>query len=382
MNVQWIGFGLLALVGGTLAGAHVQGLGEWTRLIASQDADERHWETRDARRPSPHGAAREENAWPHLTEALRLMRVATDAGNVDLAGALSELHLAATCAKAREDVQWERATGHPTPRMVDARQLVDAGLERAEQLARDGRDEDVAVVLLDLLCFGRDLQHGSVTYIGEMIGVATCGIVFERFASSGDLQGMGGAGLARFERGLATLDAGFAAIGPAWEGEPLLIRRQLTSDLGAAGAALTVSYPGDVLRHGLSERWMVADAVRAVEEMATAIAAAAALPWSELLAVARHERAEVARSGDFAAVLALQPKSLLEARRRAIAQVRLLRLAALATNGHELPSLPDPFGATLHSKRAGTVATFWSVGPDGADDGGAERTDVTLVVGR
>jgi hypothetical protein len=61
-----------------------------------------------------------------------------------------------------------------------------------------------------------------------------------------------------------------------------------------------------------------------------------------------------------------------EARTRR-AELRLLRTAARYRATGELLKLDDPFGDVLLHSESQEAMTFWSVGPDGKDDGGKVR---------
>jgi len=52
--------------------------------------------------------------------------------------------------------------------------------------------------------------------------------------------------------------------------------------------------------------------------------------------------------------------------RERLAQIRLLRAAALVLAGAELPEIPDPFGTAIRRD----ASRVWSLGPDGVDGGG------------
>ncbi|HEV3026715.1 MAG TPA: hypothetical protein VG457_04040, partial [Planctomycetota bacterium] len=54
------------------------------------------------------------------------------------------------------------------------------------------------------------------------------------------------------------------------------------------------------------------------------------------------------------------------------AQIRLLRTVAYYKATGKLLELEDPFGGQLHFAKSGRRLSFWSVGPNGLDDGGID----------
>ena len=61
-----------------------------------------------------------------------------------------------------------------------------------------------------------------------------------------------------------------------------------------------------------------------------------------------------------------------------LARLRLWRVAVARRLGAELPDLRDPFGARIRHAPTAVGVRVWSVGRDGADDGGDPLSDLVL----
>jgi len=94
-------------------------------------------------------------------------------------------------------------------------------------------------------------------------------------------------------------------------------------------------------------------------------------PWARESSAFRENSIEVAQSWNLADRV-VGPNLIFgpSARRRVLAQIRLLRLGLHYRRTGAILELGDPYGDTLRHREQGALLTAWSVGPDAVDDGG------------
>ena len=145
-------------------------------------------------------------------------------------------------------------------------------------------------------------------------------------------------------------------------------------------------------RHAWCLRYYIADAVLKQADWSDRLARSVALPLAEAEAAWIELQEARTKSGNVYAErygkgtefdYAIYVKEL----RVEIAEWRLVRAAAAFRRTGEVPSLEDPFGATLKSRVEGKAALIWSLGPDLLDaDGVAGKSyregDLVLEIRR
>ena len=116
--------------------------------------------------------------------------------------------------------------------------------------------------------------------------------------------------------------------------------------------------------------------------------------WAEARVATREACAEIVASRDYVMGLVNRPLAKLDyipiqkIFRDGLAQLRLLRAAALYRADGTLPDADDPFGGKLCWSKKGHVFRIWSRGVDGIDDGGSggwnpkHGRDIVLAVRR
>lgn len=241
---------------------------------------------------------------------------------------------------------------------------------KSRELAEAGKVREAADLLLDVVQFGADGGRNGVL-ISNMLGMAVAGMALdelEALVRSGRLSKDDAAGVAAQ---LAILDAGFPSSELALRNEAVLMRvaflEQEISLMGGGG------YPGLMHpRYFFVPSLMRTDAASRAEGLLHRMADAAIKPWSEVR-TAHAALAKEAVEGPNPLVRIAVPglEGAERTHRERQAQLRLIRMAALARSGAAVTELDDPFGAKLRQSKDGAKRKFWSAGRDGADNGGA-----------
>ena len=239
----------------------------------------------------------------------------------------------------------------PLPRLLEANALANLAVLRAKAYVAAGRSREAAGLLLDVLQFARD-QGSDGVLLSEMGGLSILGTGLTELKVQMLAGKLDAEALADVERALEVLERTLPDPAETLLNEALLFA-------GLADERTAGWGPQKLLMGDAAERlipWM---------ERA---GRAHALPWAAAQAEYRALAAEAADSmNPMAKIAAPSFEGPAKARRTRLAQIRLLRQWALRKSGKEVPAMEDPFGALLKSEGA----KLWSVGPDGADDGGS-----------
>jgi hypothetical protein len=352
---------------------------EMERRVRELDAEVRG---RDPARPPLRGEGTDGNAWDEYLKAVDETKkfrnqmsalgdfVArspkSDRAKVEAllsAHAVLADHLRAGASRGRSrfDYDWESGMQARTPPLLACQMAANFSACRARIFWEEGKTREGAELLLDTALFGRDVADGG-PLIAVMIGIAVQGIALDELR---ELVLSGTASreeLLQIARELERLDALRVRETRSLLAEPLMLGHSLLSrqDLGVTG--LWPSW-----RYGFSSRLIWSDAV--LQELLVFRKAESldARPWSELTAFwAETDRAVAGHSNSAFRMVMPGLTSSGRVVRERLAQLRLLRAAALVLAGAEPPEIPDPFGTTL--RREGS--RLWSLGSDGVDDGG------------
>lgn len=329
----------------------------------------------DARRPVLRGAAEPGNAWDDYAAGVQEVKKFADArkfhevlqrgpkaepevAKAALAAhgsALDALRRGAGREASRYPYEWERGISMPLPALLDHQAFSNFSLLKARALLEEGKPREAAGVLLDVCQFGRDLGSDGVL-ISEMIGLS---VLAAAFGELRDLLGSGkldAAALEELGRGLEILDGSFPRNDQAVLNDTLLLGGSL-DELGAAWGP---------------QRLYLANGIDELNERIERVAKADALSWPEARKVYESVAADTEKSSNVISRIATPDlsKVAMNCRERR-AQLRLLRMAVQSLASKQVPDLDDPFGAKLRSTKTGDAVKFWSVGSDGADDGGS-----------
>jgi len=124
--------------------------------------------------------------------------------------------------------------------------------------------------------------------------------------------------------------------------------------------------PFPVKLSGFMRRWRS----RYIEFMGFAVEASEKKPWEALVAMKGEKAASIAGRSQLVAMAVAPIAGVFEAKVKLLAQVEVRRAALDELAGKQASGV-DPFtGKPLLSRRTATGVKFWSVGPDGVDDGG------------
>jgi hypothetical protein len=160
----------------------------------------------------------------------------------------------------------------------------------------------------------------------------------------------------------------------------------LNSAMDQGFMVLDVARRGTLLKDGdgkaswrflFSERILIASAFDSELECMRLLAEADEKPWSESYAVQVRAMSQFASINNpilkrYAGWIANGAAPLLWVSRAQRAQIRLLRTVAHYKATGKVLELEDPFGGKLHFEKSGSRLSFWSVGPNGLDDGGVD----------
>lgn len=301
----------------------------------------------------------------------RTAKADPEAGKEAVAAAgpmLAHLRRGAGRAGARADYAWEQGTAMPIPGLLDYQRGINLVVLVARARAEEGNPGEAAGVLLDGCQMGRDVGDDGLM-IAEMIGSALLNLTLTEIR---DLLAAGrfdAAAIRDLDAGLGVLDGSFPSHARSLNNEALMMGTTFLAEAEKSGWGVA--------------RFFHTNAYEAISRSMARAAKAQSLPWGESL---REFAAieEEAKSSWNPLVRMTVPSLLGNTRvhRERLAQLRLLRTALRFKATGELLDLDDPFGTKLKTARSGDALKVWSVGRDGADDGGdgAWKTDGKDIV--
>lgn len=341
-------------------------------------------QARDGRRPVLRGEAQPGNSWDDYLKAIAELKAVKEA---DLLGSLLSKdsktdpavgervlaehgialeHLQRGASRAASlSTDWNRSNGRHYY-VTSAAQL------KARALLKEGKVRECIGLLLDLCQFGRDIAETGPT-VWESLGMICMSGAWDEIHSV-----MASGKLTRPEfdelgRGLETLDQSYPSHSQAVERD-FLISAQEMIPVCESGVAW-----GRLMGVGSLEHQL---------EWVERAAQAEARGWTEVQTLAREIEGEAERSWN--PLVKMLGKIFLQNayhHRSARARLRLLRIEVHWRATGEILDLEDPFGGRLkHVVKDGALRA-WSVGKDGADDGGdGEWTkagkDIVVEIGR
>lgn len=271
------------------------------------------------------------------------------------------------------DPQWERGWDTPLigpPMRVPF--LIEVAVVRARLLAADGKGAEAAELLLDAAHACGDMGRNSIVIVTNSAVTAAMPVVAElrNLVVSGKLSNED---LVAVARELEAIDAALPRTGDALMNEVLCFGY----DCLRQGGMPRLPGSGEEgirrdWRHLWSARLYAADAFRRLLSARRMLAGIDAMTWAE--AGRTWGRIEQSLDPNLPMDVAIYGVNALAFERgnRALrARMRLVRAAATWKAGGKAPDLGDPFGTKLYHQGDAGRLKVWSVGPDGADDGGS-----------
>lgn len=393
---------LLWLVGGVILGlavafvavGHWRGTVEWQRFRAAAALAQAGADAREPARPVLWGEAQAGKAWPHYERAFHLLSTKVDSAHLASLGrsegrriagvtnteqvragpsaaevvaahadALIALRAGAHSTDARRPMDWNAGHSIRIQNLLTARHLANAAVLTAILAVGDGDGERAVQILLDVMQLGRDLTR-SPLLIEQMIGCATQAIATSDAVTWANLlRTLDADALRLLAVGLAQLDEAPGALAPAatWiSSEAALLANtnleRLTRDRALASQTLSAwryafSLRLAMARHGLHQLQLGQQAQTLCAERNTV----------DLPALDRLFADAVASANPITAMFTPNYSAGLRNHLRAIAALRLLRMAVQHAAGDVVTPLPDPSGGILQwALDAGGNAEFWS----------------------
>jgi len=330
----------------------------------------------DARRPVLRGTAEKGNSWDDYEKAQaevknfgqvsrlgeivdRNPKADPEIAKAALAAhgaAIDHLRRGAGRESSRYPYEWEKGVNMPMPPLTAATQMANLAVLQARALVDDGKPRESAGVLLDVCQFGRDFGADG-TLIAHMIGIAILANGFNEIRDDLTAGKFDRDALEDLDRGLEALDGSFPNWGQTLINEALLF-----------GGLLDESMAGSFG----PQRMLMADAVERIHEAMLAASKADALSWSE--SQKELQRIETTSKKAWNPISSIAAPSMVRSSsigRQRRAQLRTLRIAVHWAATGKLLDLDDPFGAKIRTEEKDGKLRTWSVGKDGADDGGA-----------
>ncbi len=387
-----VGGGVLVLFVVYLGIGHWRGAVQWQRFRDAAAVVQAEFDARESSRPALWGEAIGGRAWPHYERAFALLSVSSDDGYLpylariegrrlagvtnterlregpppaeviaDNAPALAALREGAHSTDGRRLMDWSAGFNLRIQNMLTARHLANAGVLTAIVAASDGDGQQAVQRLLDVLQLGRDLAQ-SPLLVEQMIGFAVMQIgSWMTIEWSNLLRHLDADALGVFAVGLARLDAALP-LAPNWIAtEAVLLAHHVSHVVANSDDSLT-GRAWETWRYGFSPRLALAQ--HGLNQLQLATRAQALCSGRDAVDVVAIERlfAETAASSNPATRL-LTPNlaAALTTRLRAVASLRLLRMAVQHAVGEDIAPLPDPSGGVLEwAIDAQGDAEFWS----------------------
>ena len=361
---------------------------EWERMSANTARRLAEIEERSALGPSDRARAEPGDAWEAYGRALAAAEQLPDDLDEDLesfadrrpdvdprpivarlreaAAILDDLRLGARRTGIVRTRDWSKGMSMGFPGLLGARRIAYLAACHARILDEEGRFRGAAEILLDVLTLGDDLGRGGVL-LEELVGEAVghIGALGLRHLVSR----LGAEELLETARRIERLESTRPRIAQALWNDFVAagITIETEGNVGGSGTA------GDVLaswRYGFSPRLAGAIGVNELHGLADRARETDRASWIEARCIAEEIEREAESSPNWLVRMCF-PGLMVETERAYLARLRLIRLAAAWRATGQVPAVEDPFGDTLRSSVSAGTLRAWSVGADGADDGGA-----------
>ncbi len=389
----------------------IRSVGERRWAAMERSVRELHAETiaRDASRPVLRGVAVAGNAWDDYAIALKEIEKLkgdtalgefvsrgpkADRAKVEgllavHAAALEPLCRGAARSHGQYPIVWQEGFAANVPGLLQSQRLANLAVCRSRFLVEEGKLREAAELLLDTCQFGRDLGFNRVL-ITEMIALAIYGLALDELRDlilSGKLSREE---LLAVAGELERVDRSFPPHGFSMMNEALMAGWGFIKMEGGTEEERRSLGVSGLIGLGFARRLLYADAFDTELDFMKRAADLEGRPWDEAQKKGQEMVVESSRLKNPLSkimVPGVLSSSLTGRERRA--HLRLVLVAARYRATGETPDLDDPFGTKLRTSRSGDRLKVWSVGRDGADDGGsggwrgaAAGADLVLEVDR
>jgi hypothetical protein len=282
---------------------------------------------------------------------------------------LDHLRLGAQRADGQYPYKWE--TEDEIPSLLRTRQLSNLAVAQARILTDSGKPQEAADLLLDVIVFGKDLTTNG-PLLSNLIGVAVYQIALEQIRhllSSGKLTQAQLVDLAgRLEIADREFPAPSSTVANTTLSLGMNVFRGSTAGMdGGLGQRLRdggwryAMFPQTTLLDAFEENDAFVERIKKVDQSNFAAA------QKELSAVAIEA---VASSNAMVRDTVPGMVRSIQAHLEALAKLRLVRAETLFRATGRMPTIADPFGASLLSKEEAGGLKIWSIGYDGINDNG------------
>jgi hypothetical protein len=270
---------------------------------------------------------------------------------------------------ARPHLDFDKAFGHQTAKLLEGRSVVNIAVLAAEQQLDHGHPQAAAELLLDAMQYGRDLMHGP-NHISTMIGCAFVAIsTKEALLNDSGCEHM----LDRFPpqqlqvlaHGLRTLEESIQLGAIAADGELAYFIEAIAAcesevSNGDDYAALITKYAN----YGPAGRVLAIDYVMETLQIRNFMVEADGQPWTELWKNSMDFAEDDSSLNPLTHHRAVILPSVFTTRRGTTTLIRLARTAVNYRLTGEDPGLSDPFGTSFQWHESEDNLEVRSVGPN------------------
>jgi len=288
------------------------------------------------------------------------------------AKAIEHLRLGAKRSDGQYLYNWEMGPSMDYPGFLASRKLGNIALAQSRILTEKGRPQEAAELLLDTAVFAKDLSTNS-PLLSNLIGMAMYYTAFDGLQQLLLSRRLTPKQLADLAAKLEIVDRDFPAVSSMTANEPLSIGMYLTA-LTSGPAALTsvrereryygwrfAVFPSQTVLEAFETSDLVAQRFQQFDELS--------FPEAKKEVNALAARTNPSSNALLKEVLANMPR-VLENHHEALAKLRLMRAAATLLATGKMPTIVDPFGTHILSRRDRNTIRIWSVGRDGTSQNG------------
>jgi hypothetical protein len=288
---------------------------------------------------------------------------------MDHGAMLDHLHRGAQREDGQYPFKWEQGVRMAMPNFLQNRAVANFAAARAKALLDDGRAEEAVNLLLDLSVFARD-SSGNAPYVFGHTSYRAAFDGLRNVVLSGKLSSEK---LKDLAEKLERVDHDMPALGAAFDNERL-IYGSIALELGSENMFGT-EWMGMMRqggwRYGLSGRRLAVDMFYTMESFGERLRKLDTMDFKDAIKEANAIHTEAfASANPLVRQGAPEPAPAVMGHRELIAKLRLLRAAATLKATGNMPRLADPFGGDLLMSKSGGRIKLWSLGTDGADQGG------------
>lgn len=366
-------------------------------------------QARDTSRPPLRGSAIPGNAWaeytPALTAARKLVRdnwalreYASSTPSADgqkvvpiVAAYRKEIDRLSRGARATDGLyprHWKEGFSAPIPDAWECTYLTNLTACQARLLMVAGESRHAAELLLDTCQFARDLGFNGDP-MAESLSLQIYGMALDQLRELVGSSPLSHNDLAEIERELGLLDDSFPKTEHSLLNEALAIGSTFLKMDQEGQNSQFGNVPLKQWKYGFSPRLILADAFNIHAGYLSRFSKVDSMPWTDVAGIGANINLDnTQQTNPISRILTPQFVYRIRAGRERRAQLRLLAVVVHYRRRGDILELGDPFGNTLRTSRTGDRFKVWSVGSDGADDGGiggwdpSKGKDIVLEVKR